>query len=127
MGKNQSKLLRPVPYNCYEVAHTWDPSCTGSAVNLGLDAYEESLKIYTTVYVVGMSECLKWRHETFVKSNISLSSFHKASALLKGRLPNVSELRSMIFNILQSTTFLAFNGFGYVCGVCGLRLSSCKK
>ena len=52
MGTSFSKLLRPVSYNCYELGHTWNPSCTQSSLEVGLTCFEEALKIYTSVYTV---------------------------------------------------------------------------
>ena len=52
MGGSFSKLLRPVSYNCYELGHTWNPSCTQSSLEVGLTCFEEALKIYTSVYTV---------------------------------------------------------------------------
>lgn len=56
MGTNQSKgLFRVLPYNCHELAHTWDPNCSSTALDLGFGALFECYKIYTAVYAVTIS------------------------------------------------------------------------
>ena len=52
MGANWSKYFRQIPYSCYELGHTWNPSCSASAVGVGLSSFEEALKIYSSVYIV---------------------------------------------------------------------------
>jgi hypothetical protein len=52
MGAEFSKFLRPIYYSCHELGHTWNPSCTGSTVEVGLKCFEEALKIYSAVYFV---------------------------------------------------------------------------
>ncbi|KAH8022149.1 hypothetical protein HPB51_022031 [Rhipicephalus microplus] len=39
-----------LPYNCYEIGHTWTPSCVDASVYVGLHAFRESLKIYLPLY-----------------------------------------------------------------------------
>lgn len=41
-----------MPYNCYELTHTWTPSCADASAGVGLTCFEEAVKIYTPVYVV---------------------------------------------------------------------------
>jgi len=45
-----SKLLRQ---SCYELGHTWQPSCVKTALGLALITYSESFKIYAPLYAVG--------------------------------------------------------------------------
>ena len=52
MGTTCTKLLKPTPYSCYELGHTWNPSCTASSVDVGLTCLEEAVKIYSSVYFV---------------------------------------------------------------------------
>ena len=60
MGISFSKL-RPIEYTCYELAHTWHPSCTHCSVEIGGSVFKEALKIYSSVYVVEdfCSHCAK--------------------------------------------------------------------
>lgn len=41
-----------LPFNCYELGHTWNPNCTGAAVDMGAAAFKDALKMYTTCYLV---------------------------------------------------------------------------
>ena len=52
MGTSWSKYFRQVPYSCYELGHTWNPSCSASGLEVGLNSFEEALKIYASVYCV---------------------------------------------------------------------------
>lgn len=46
-----SKLL---PYTCYELGHTWHPSCTKSSFDMFISSAYTSLRIYAIVYLVSM-------------------------------------------------------------------------
>jgi hypothetical protein len=59
MGANWSKYFRQIPYSCYELGHTWNPSCSASAVGVGLSSFEEALKIYSSVYFVSILKVLR--------------------------------------------------------------------
>lgn len=52
-----SKPLK-LPYSCYDVGHTWCPSCTEAALQVGVGSFYESLKIYGLVYFVSMKRFL---------------------------------------------------------------------
>ena len=58
MGTTCTKLLKPTPYSCYELGHTWNPSCTGSSVEVGLTCLEEAVKIYSSVYFVSYKKII---------------------------------------------------------------------
>lgn len=47
--------LSKIPHCCYEVGHTWDPSCVQAAVDIAKGALEVSFKIYAPLYLVNMS------------------------------------------------------------------------
>ncbi|KAJ8798384.1 hypothetical protein J1605_001509 [Eschrichtius robustus] len=44
-------LSKSIPHNCYEIGHTWHPSCGVSFVQITRGALEESLKIYAPLYL----------------------------------------------------------------------------
>lgn len=44
--------LDTVPFNCYEIGHTWTPSCTQASCDLGFSSFKEGFKIYATCYLV---------------------------------------------------------------------------
>ena len=52
MGVPLSKAAKPLEYTCYELAHTWSPSCSAASTEIGLNIFEEALKIYGSVYAV---------------------------------------------------------------------------
>lgn len=57
-------LSKSIPHNCYEIGHTWNPSCMVSFLQITWGALEESLKIYAPLYLVRPvslpSRRLKW-------------------------------------------------------------------
>ncbi|XP_033741131.1 transmembrane protein 135-like isoform X2 [Pecten maximus] len=62
-----------VPYTCYELGHTWSPSCTKASLGVSLDVFKEALKIYGSLYLIaGIAKKRgkkyfqqKWLAETF--------------------------------------------------------------
>ena len=76
MGNSQSTFFRPISYTCYELGHTWNPSCTQSSVEVGLTCFEEALKIYASVYTVRVALLsLKWQGFVVIASKCCFSSF----------------------------------------------------
>ncbi|KAK2828660.1 hypothetical protein Q5P01_019694 [Channa striata] len=86
--------LSKVPYNCYEIGHTWDPSCVQSAVVVTRSALEVSFKIYAPLYLIA-----------------AVLRRKKKDYYLKRLLPE----------ILWSTSFLTTNGGLYIVFFCILR------
>ncbi|XP_067141054.1 transmembrane protein 135-like [Centruroides vittatus] len=83
-----------LPYNCYEVGHTWSPFCTDAALKIAFDCMRESLKMYTSLY--GLSQ--------IVQKKFSIEACLKT-------------LQSSI----TSSCFLSFNVFSFVFFFCLLR------
>lgn len=67
------------PYNCYEVGHGWTPYCSDAALGVGLSAFEQSLPLYTSLYLftqLGLQR--KYDPEAFMetfKSILTSASF----------------------------------------------------
>ncbi|GAB5577327.1 transmembrane protein 135 isoform X1 [Prionailurus iriomotensis] len=76
-------LSKSIPHNCYEIGHTWHPSCGVSFVQITGGALEESLKIYAPLYLI-------------------------AAILRKRKLDYY--LHKLLPEILQSASFLTANG-----------------
>ncbi|XP_034034251.1 transmembrane protein 135 [Thalassophryne amazonica] len=87
-------VLSKIPHNCYEIGHTWNPSCVRSAVDVTLGALEVSLKIYVPLYLI--------------------------AAVLRRRKKDYY-LKRLLPEILQSTSFLTANGGLYIVFFCILR------
>ncbi|XP_033834784.1 transmembrane protein 135 [Periophthalmus magnuspinnatus] len=83
-----------IPHNCYEIGHTWEPSCVRSAVDVTRGALEVSFKIYAPLYL--------------------------AAAVLRRRKKDYY-FKRLIPEILQSTSFLTANGGLYIVFFCVLR------
>lgn len=80
---------------CKEFSHPWSNSCISSTTGLGLHTLQESLRIYTTLYLVAL--------------------------LMRGKKPSKEEIKKTILGILQSTAFLSWSGFSYSMFICLLR------
>ncbi|XP_060033376.1 transmembrane protein 135 isoform X3 [Erinaceus europaeus] len=87
-------LSKAIPHNCYEIGHTWHPSCGVSFLQITQGALEESLKIYAPLYLI-------------------------AAILRKRKLDYY--LHRMVPEILQSASFLTANGALYMAFFCILR------
>ncbi|XP_076643055.1 transmembrane protein 135 [Halictus rubicundus] len=80
---------------CRDYCHPWTDSCISTTAGLGLHALQESIKIYSTVYLVTL--------------------------LLRGKLPSKKDVRKTFAGILQSTAFLSWSAFSYSMFICSLR------
>ncbi|XP_066156994.1 transmembrane protein 135-like isoform X1 [Euwallacea fornicatus] len=88
-------LSAPLATTCFEYVHPWKQSCSTAIAGCFLYCVFDSLRIYGTVYL--------------------------CTLLMKGRIPNRSDLQKTLYGILQSTAFLSFTGFGYSFFLCTLR------
>ncbi|KAF7665259.1 hypothetical protein LDENG_00142150 [Lucifuga dentata] len=86
--------LSKIPHNCYEIGHTWNPSCVQSAVDITRGALEVSFKIYAPLYMI--------------------------AAVLRRRKKDYY-IKRLLPEILQSTSFLTANGGLYIVFFCILR------
>ncbi|KAI1893945.1 hypothetical protein AGOR_G00128870 [Albula goreensis] len=87
-------LSKSIPHNCYEIGHTWSPSCTLSTLQVTAGALEVAFKIYAPLYLI--------------------------AAILRRRKKNYY-LKKLLPEILQSTSFLTANGGLYIAFFCILR------
>ncbi|XP_029458143.1 transmembrane protein 135 isoform X2 [Rhinatrema bivittatum] len=87
-------LSKSIPHNCYEIGHTWHPSCTVAYLQITQGALEEAFKIYGTLYLI--------------------------AAILRRRKFDYY-VHKLLPEILQSTSFLAANGSLYMAFFCILR------
>ncbi|RXM28915.1 Transmembrane protein 135 [Acipenser ruthenus] len=85
---------KSIPHNCYEIGHTWTPSCTLSTLQVTAGALEVSFKIYAPLYLI--------------------------AAILRRRKKEYYLYR-LLPEILQSTSFLTTNGGLYIAFFCILR------
>ncbi|GLG95671.1 Uncharacterized protein GBIM_02600 [Gryllus bimaculatus] len=80
---------------CREYVHPWTNSCTAATAGLGYNASKQSLRIYVTVYVLAM--------------------------LMRGKIPTLKDLKSLILRISQSTAFLTCHASSYSLILCCIR------
>lgn len=53
--------LSKIPHSCYEIGHTWDPSCVQAALDVSRSALEVSFKIYVPLYLVRLPQIVHVR------------------------------------------------------------------
>ncbi|XP_018105859.1 transmembrane protein 135-like isoform X2 [Xenopus laevis] len=87
-------LSKSIPHSCYEIGHTWNPSCFGSYLQITQGAMEEAFKIYAPLYLV-------------------------AAILRRKNLDYY--IHKLLPELLQSTSFLTANGSLYIAFFCILR------
>uniref|UniRef100_A0A3P9KMM6 Transmembrane protein 135 n=1 Tax=Oryzias latipes TaxID=8090 RepID=A0A3P9KMM6_ORYLA len=86
--------LSKIPHSCYEVGHTWEPSCVQSAVDITSAALDVSFKIYAPLYLI--------------------------AAILRRRKKDYY-VKRLLPEILWSTSFLTANGGLFLIFFCIFR------
>uniref|UniRef100_A0A8C7YHA7 Transmembrane protein 135 n=1 Tax=Oryzias sinensis TaxID=183150 RepID=A0A8C7YHA7_9TELE len=86
--------LSKIPHSCYEVGHTWEPSCVQSAVDITSAALDVSFKIYAPLYLI--------------------------AAILRRRKKDYY-VKRLLPEILWSTSFLTANGGLFLVFFCIFR------
>ncbi|CAN0228726.1 unnamed protein product [Lampetra planeri] len=87
-------LSKSIPHNCYEIGHTWDPSCVTAFRQVSWGAFDEAVRIYTPLYLIA-----------------ALLRRRKLDYYLYRLLPELS----------RSVAFLSANGGLYIAFFCILR------
>lgn len=91
-------------FNCYEIGHTWTPHCTDAALDIGFLVFQQSLPMYSGLYLL--------THILFSKS-----------------VANVMDKQAIqvsLMSILRSSSFLGFNAFAMISAFCMLRNTTGK-
>lgn len=94
LSKYAQLLDYHLPYNCYEIGHTWTPHCAEASVYVGLNAFKEALKIYLPLYV---------------------------ASLVYSRRYDAKSVKRTLQAVLISSFFLGFNAFAFIAVFCSLR------
>ncbi|KAK0164812.1 hypothetical protein PV328_003386 [Microctonus aethiopoides] len=81
--------------SCQIFTHPWTDSCISAQVGLGLHAFQESLRIYSTVYFITL--------------------------LMRGKKPSKNDVIKTVLGILQSTAFLSWSAMTYPVFICLFR------
>ncbi|CAH2225566.1 transmembrane 135 isoform X1 [Pelobates cultripes] len=91
---NMAAHSKAIPHSCYEIGHTWNPSCLTSYLQITRSALEESFKIYAPLYLI--------------------------AAILRRRKLDYY-IHRLLPELLRSTSFLTTNGSLYIAFFCILR------
>ncbi|XP_065086722.1 transmembrane protein 135-like [Ochlerotatus camptorhynchus] len=87
--------LTSVPVTCKEYVHPWTNSCSIASAEFLIVAVQDSLRIYTAVYMLSLA--------------------------MRGRIPSFEELKRTLRGLLQSTAFLTMSAFSYSVFLCVMR------
>ncbi|XP_076824690.1 transmembrane protein 135-like [Clavelina lepadiformis] len=87
-----------VPYTCYEMGHTWEPSCILAFFRMLQDSFKFSVKLYTVFYMA-----------PFILK------------MCKKENRNVKKVKQLIRDILQSSLFLSSEATVFMGSFCLLR------
>lgn len=87
--------MTSVPITCKEYVHPWTDSCSIASAEFFVVAVQDSLRIYTAVYLLSLA--------------------------MRGRIPSFQELKRTVRGLLQSTAFLTMSAFSYSVFLCALR------
>lgn len=71
-------LSMSLPYNCYEIGHTWTPHCSEAWLDLWFITFVRSLRLYGLLYLVGQIVSRRYDVRAFVqtfKSAVNSSMF----------------------------------------------------
>ncbi|XP_074594243.1 transmembrane protein 135-like [Brevipalpus obovatus] len=68
-----------LPFNCYEVGHTWTPYCSKSAFDIGSYAFMEAFKMYSGLYLFNQAVSGRYDVKNFLKT---LQSILRSSAFI---------------------------------------------
>ncbi|RWS23256.1 transmembrane protein 135-like protein [Leptotrombidium deliense] len=93
-----SKILMSeysMPYNCYELGHTWTPYCSRACLDVGYFVFKESFKMYAGLYLT-------------------------THFISKRRLESTAFLEALK-SVFRSSSFLGFNAFAAIACFCGTR------
>lgn len=83
-----------LPYNCYEVGHTWTPECYQAALTVGFCCLIEGMKLYAPLYLISQAIQRKF---------------------------TLKECINTLQSISTSSCFLGFNAFAFIFIFCLLR------
>ncbi|XP_011495443.1 PREDICTED: transmembrane protein 135-like [Ceratosolen solmsi marchali] len=81
--------------SCRQYAHPWSDSCISTTAGLGLQALQDCIRIYSTLYFITL--------------------------LTKGRIPTIIDIKRTFSSIIQSTVFLSWSAFTYSMFICFFR------
>ncbi|CAN7988896.1 unnamed protein product [Ixodes hexagonus] len=71
-------LTASLPYNCYEIGHTWTPHCSQAWLDLWFTTFVRSLRLYGLLYFAGQIVSRRFDVHAFVqtlKSTVNSSMF----------------------------------------------------
>lgn len=71
-------LTASLPYNCYEIGHTWTPHCSQAWLDLWFTTFVRALRLYGLLYLVGQIISRRYGVRAFVqtlKSTVNSSMF----------------------------------------------------
>ncbi|KAK3097710.1 hypothetical protein FSP39_012368 [Pinctada imbricata] len=103
---------------CYELGHTWSPSCTYASIDVAQEVFRQAAKIYGTLYVV--AGLVKRRDSKYFKKKLLLEILQSCLFLTTNGTLFIS-----FFCLWRKITGFYFLPSTFICGIpaCALSIS----
>lgn len=104
-------LCASVPYNCYEIGHTWTPHCSQAWFDVWYNTFTRAVKLYGVLYLVG--QLVARRHGTrafmqTLRSTFDSSMFISQNFFLYLALVCICRQSTGRLHLMQSTLLCGF-------------------
>ncbi|XP_077488296.1 transmembrane protein 135-like [Amblyomma americanum] len=100
-----------VPYNCYEIGHTWTPHCSQAWIDVWYNTFTRALRLYGVLYLVGQLVARRHGSRAFAQtfwSAFDSSMFISQNFFLYLTMVCVSRRLSGRLHLMQSTLLCGF-------------------
>lgn len=104
-------LCASVPYNCYEIGHTWTPHCSRAWFDVWYNTFTRAVKLYGVLYLAGQLVSRRHGARAFMKtlrSTFDSSMFISQNFFIYMVLVCVSTRLTGRLHLMQSTLLCGF-------------------
>lgn len=104
-------LCASVPYNCYEIGHTWTPHCGKACFDVWYNTFTRAVKLYGVLYLVGQLVGRRHGARAFMqtlRSTFNSSMFISQNFFLYMAMVCVSRRLTGRLHLMQSTVLCGF-------------------
>lgn len=109
-----------VPYNCYEIGHTWTPHCSQAWLDVWYNTFTRALRLYGVLYLVGQLVARRHGYRAFAqtfRSAFDSSMFISQNFFLYMTLVCISRRLTGRLHLLRSTLLC-----GFVSSACAITI-----
>ncbi|KAH7937090.1 hypothetical protein HPB49_007847 [Dermacentor silvarum] len=104
-------LCASVPYNCYEIGHTWTPHCSQAWFDVWYNTFTRAVKLYGVLYLVGQLVARRHGRRAFMqtlRSTFDSSMFISQNFFLYLALVCICRQSTGRLHLMQSTLLCGF-------------------